>query len=95
MLLLTGNYKTSCLTNQFKCGDNICIDTDDVCNGIKDCNDNSDENYNLCHKRNPLKTIEMQPSTNIPSLSKISSLIEYDIGFTLSFVKLLYFFYYI
>lgn len=40
-------YKIECTHGSFKC-DNKCISNDDVCDGIDDCEDKSDEDDQIC-----------------------------------------------
>lgn len=41
-----------CSPYVFKCDYGACVDGDSICNGIKDCADNSDETVSSCTRNN-------------------------------------------
>jgi len=42
-----------CPESKFECGNHLCVNQGDLCDGTDDCGDNSDESPSLCSKCNP------------------------------------------
>ena len=50
--ILVLNFSVMCVSNQFQCLDGkTCIPTSYRCDGVSDCEDNSDEHLGLCEGR--------------------------------------------
>jgi hypothetical protein len=39
-----------CAESRFECGNHLCVNQGDLCDGTDDCGDNSDESPSLCSK---------------------------------------------
>jgi low density lipoprotein-related protein 2 len=39
-----------CPESKFECGNHLCVNQGDLCDGTDDCGDNSDESASLCSK---------------------------------------------
>jgi low density lipoprotein-related protein 2 len=39
-----------CPESRFECGNHLCVNQGDLCDGTDDCGDNSDESPSLCSK---------------------------------------------
>jgi low density lipoprotein-related protein 2 len=42
-----------CPESKFECGNHLCVNQGDLCDGTDDCGDNSDESPSLCSKCEP------------------------------------------
>lgn len=52
-LFIRDNTRIECYENEFTCGDGSCIDKSNLCNGVRDCPDDEDEDPINCPSEPP------------------------------------------